>query len=453
MVTHEFKDTTGGFLGLQNFGKFRGDPFGFLLERVEEQGDVAFFRLGPMIDMYLVSNPDYIRELLVKHWETTVKWSRMANAIASVAPYVLSNLESNIWRKHRKLLTPAFHTQRIQAYLELMQRHADRMVGTWSNGQVHDMVESMTEATMGIIGEILFDIPDIEQEASELSQALDVLLEQIVIDSGALFILPKWLPTERHKREREAREHFVTYLDLLIQQRRAEGVDHGDVLSSLIDAKDAETGEMLTDDMIRGELYGLFLAGHETTSIWVTWALYALAKYPEYQILLHREIVDVIGDGDITMDTLGQLPVMNKILNETLRMFPPAWSLLFREAAADIPLGDGKVVIPKGGVIYISPYVQHHLPQYWDDPHVFDPSRFDNGWKDRIPNYAYMPFSGGPRVCLGSHMADMEAKVLLATIIKDYSVEIADPEHDFWMNAGFTLRPYPNMPLRVRRRT
>jgi len=452
MAVRDFKDTTGGFLGLGNFNKFRGDPFGFLLDLAEEQGDVAFFRLGPMIDMYLVTNPDYIRELLVKHWELTVKWKRMANAIGAVAPHILSNLEGDTWRKHRKLLTPAFHTQRIQAYLELMNRHADNMVQSWSDGQVHEMVKHMTTTTMGIIGEILFDISDIEGDAAELSRALDVLLAQIVIDSGSLMVLPKWLPIDRHKQEREARDHFYTYLNTLIQNRRAEGVDHGDVLSALIDAQDADTGETLTDDMIRDELYGLFLAGHETTSVWVTWALYALAKYPQYQIELHREVMAVVGDNDITLEMLGQLPYMHKVLNETLRKFPPAWSLLFREAADDIALGDGSVVIPKGGVIYISPYVQHHLPQYWDDPDRFDPSRFDDGWKDKLPGYVYMPFSGGPRVCLGSHMADMEAKVILATIIKNYSVEIADPDQQVWMNGMFTLRPYPNMPLRVRKR-
>jgi cytochrome P450 len=183
----------------------------------------------------------------------------------------------------------------------------------------------------------------------------------------------------------------------------------------------------------------------------VTWALYALSKQPEYQIEIHREVMAVMPDNVPTFETLDKLEFTDRVLKETLRVYPPAWSLFLRDVLEDIPLGDR--VIPKGGIIYISPYVQHHLPKYWDHPDDFAPSRFEGDWKDRIPNYVYMPFGGGPRICLGSHMAEMESRVILATIMKQFSVEVANPDDQVWMNASFTLRPYPNLPLRVRKRT
>jgi cytochrome P450 len=449
-VDTQFKDTTGGFLGLGNFNKIRSNPFRFLLDREKEQGGIAFFRLGSVVDIYLVTQPDYIREILVKHWEKTVKWRRIVTASSRVAPYNITILEGAIWKKHRKLLTPAFHTQRIKAYLALMSGHTVRMIQGWEDDQIYDMSQMITRATLGIIGEILFDIPDIEQDSAQLTQAFDVLLAQLIVEAGSLFVAPKWLPLERNKRERAARDHLVAYLDQRIQQRRAEGVDHGDVLSALLESKDADTGESLTNDEVRDELYSLFIAGHETTSLLAQWTLYMLAKHPDIQTRLHQEAVSVMGDEAITLEGLESLTFTDCVIKETLRTYPPAWSLFLRTVIEDIPLDDH--VIPKGGVLYISPYVQHHLPQYWENPDVFDPSRFEGDWKSKIPAYAYMPFGGGPRVCLGSHMAEMEAKVILATVIKDFSVELAEPDQEIYKNGAFTLRPYPNMPLRIRKR-
>jgi cytochrome P450 len=175
-----------------------------------------------------------------------------------------------------------------------------------------------------------------------------------------------------------------------------------------------------------------------------------LAKHPNIQADLYQEANRVIGDNAISLEDLDKLEVTDRVLKETLRMYPPAWSLFLRTAVEDIQLDD--TVIPKGGVIYISPYMQHHLPQYWDNPDSFEPSRFVGDWKADIPNYVYMPFGGGPRVCIGSHLAEMEAKVILATIVKAFSIELSDPEQKVYKEGSFTLRPYPNLPLRVCRR-
>ncbi|MBW4436339.1 MAG: cytochrome P450 [Pleurocapsa minor GSE-CHR-MK-17-07R] len=433
-------NTTGGFLGLANLAKLRANPFAFLMGLAESQGGVAYFKFGPFVDLYLVTEPEYIREVLVKDWTKTIKWERLTQASNRVAKFNIVFLEGEIWRSQRHLLTPAFHTKRVQDYLNLMGNHTLRFTQRWESGQVYDIRQEMTRLTMGIIGEILFGYQDIHREAAPLSRAIDILLGQFVLDAGSLFVLPKWLPLERSKRERQAKETLVTYLRDVIQCRRTEDLDHGDVLSALILAKDAETGESLTDEQIGDELYSLFVAGHETTALWVCWALYLLAKHPETQTQLHDEISNSSGD----------IPLLDRVLKETLRMYPPAWSLFMRRVVEDIHVG--RHTIPKGSVIYISPYIQHHLAQFWNAPDSFDPSRFEGDWRAKYPPYVYMPFGGGPRVCLGAYLAEMEAKIILQIILTHYEVLLVDPGQSVLMDGGFTLRPYPGLDLRVRER-
>lgn len=407
----------------------------------ESQGGIAYFKFGPIANFYLVTDLEYIRQILVKQWTKTIKWERLTKASNRVAEFNLVFLEGEVWRSQRKLLTPAFHTERVQDYLNLMKTHTVKLTHRWEADQVYDIKHEMTGLTMGIIGEILFGIQDIEREAAPLSQAIDTLLSQFVMDAGSLIVMPKWLPSARNKHERQAKQTIVSYLHDVIQSRRTENIDHGDVLSALLFAKDAETGASLTGEQIGDELYSLFVAGHETTALWVSWALYLLAKHPETQTQLHHEIISSSGD----------MPLLDRVLKETLRMYPPAWSLFMRRVVEDIQLATH--TIPKGGVIYISPYIQHHLPQFWENPDKFDPSRFEGDWKAKYPAYTYMPFGGGPRVCIGSYLAEIEAKVILQIILTHYEVLLVDPGQSVQMDGGFTLRPYPGLNLRVQERT
>ncbi|MCB9455138.1 MAG: cytochrome P450 [Anaerolineaceae bacterium] len=406
----------------------------------ESQGGIAYFKFGPIADLYLVTEPEYIREILVKQWMKTIKWERLTQASNRVTKFNIVFLEGEIWRSQRKLLTPAFHTERVQGYINMMKAHTTKLMQRWKTNHVYDIRQEMTALTMGIIGEILFGIQDIEREATPLSQAVDTLLSQFIMDAASLIVLPKWLPLERNKRERLAKETLISYLQDIIKIRRISETDHGDELSALLFATDAETGETLTDKQIGDELYSLFVAGHETTALWVSWALYMLAKQPEVQTQLHREIISSSGDKSL----------LDRVLKETLRMYPPAWSLFMRRVVEEIQLGTH--IIPKGGVIYISPYIQRHLPQFWNNPDKFEPSRFEGDWKEKYPPYTYMPFGGGARVCLGANLAELEAKVILQIILTYYQVVLLDQNQSVQMDGGFTLRPYPGLDLRVRER-
>lgn len=447
----QFRDSSGGFLGLGNLSRFTSNPFPFLLEQAAVQGGIARFRLGTLGRFYLVTDPEYIREILVKQWGKTVKWERLSRASGRVAAFNIVFLEGDVWKSQRKLLTPAFHTERVQDYLNLMHRHTLQMLDDWQSGGIYDIKQMMTAVTMGIISEILFDIQDIQRDVAAFGEAIDVLITQFVAEVSSLVVLPQWLPLKRHQQGKAAREFIISYLTELTRQRRKENTDHGDVLSALLLARDAQTGESLTDEQIRDELYSLFVAGHETTSLWLSWTLYMLAKHPDVQQRLAEEIASSAGDAAPSVKHLNETSLLDRVLKETLRMYPPAWSLFMRRVVEDIQL-NGQV-IPKGGIVYISPWVQHHLPQYWEEPDAFNPERFAGDWKTERPAYSFMPFGGGARVCLGAYLAEVEAKVILQTIIRHYAVSLTETQQEVFMDGGFTLRPYPGLQLRVQRRT
>lgn len=332
-----------------------------------------------------------------------------------------------------------------------MRKHTLKMIEEWETRADYDIRQMMARLTMGIIGEILFGSQDFQRETSLLSGAIDILLSQFVTDAAGLFVLPKWIPSKSHRQTHKAKEVVIKFLTEMIRQRRSEAIDHGDVLTALLFTRDEQTGEGLTDEQVGDELYSLFVAGHETTALWISWALYLLARHPDIQAQLSDEIDSIEDEVGLSMKNLGETTLLHRVLQETLRMYPPAWSLFMRRVVEDIQLDTN--VIPKGGIIYISPYVQHHLPQYWVNADTFDPSRFEGDWKSERPTYAFMPFGGGPRVCLGSYLAEIETKVILQTIIKNYSISFMEPEQQVFMNGGFTLRPYPRLHLRVQRRT
>lgn len=439
-----------GIFGFKNVVEFQKDPIQFLTRLSEDYGDIVHFKFGPQYDVYLLVHPEYVRELLVKRWQDTIKWEKMAAPTRKVAPSALPIIEGDEWKIHRKLVAPAFHTQRIKEYAELMVRHTTELINGWEDGGVYKMHEQMVTVTMGIIGEILFDIEDIEEDAPKLTEALRVLLDMFMLESTAPMPVPDWVPTPRNLRENEAGRIMQDYLMNIIQERRESGEDCGDVLSALLFAVDEEGGGKLSNEEVRDELYGLFVAGHDTTTIMLMWALYVLATNPDLQEQLYQEVNSVIQDKAPTLEELDTMTLTDRILQETMRMYPSAWSMFLRTAINDVQIGDH--TIPKGGAIWVSPYVLHHDKRWWDNPDQFDPARFEGEWRKKVPNYAFMPFGGGPRVCVGSHLAEMEAEVILATIVKNFVVELEDPNQHPKVVPHFTLHSHNGVPLRVRKR-
>jgi len=452
MTTHpNIPGPKTGIFGIGNALDFQKDPLGFLMHAVHEfPEDIVHWKFGPLYDTYLLVHPDYIHELLVKQWRSTIKWQRFTNIVGKTGPKNLVIVEGDEWKQFRKMSTPAFHTQRIKHYIDLMVEHTERLISTWEDGETYEMIEQMTEVTMGIIGEILFDIPDIEEDAAELAEALMVILDMFMLEVTAIMPVPDWVPTPRNLKENRAMKYVDDYLMNIISERRASGEDRGDVLSALLQVVDEDDGSGFSDREVRDILLGLFTAGHETTMKWLAWTMYLLAKHPAIQEQLYEEVSDVMAGDTPDLDDLDTMTLTDRVLQESLRLYPPAWSLFMREATEDMQLGGH--TFPKGSIFYISPWVVHHDPRWWNNPQTFDPSRFEGDWKKEHPSYSYLPFGGGPRVCIGGHLADMEAEVILATIVKNFKIELSEPNQVVEPEARFTIHPEGGMHLKVVKR-
>jgi cytochrome P450 len=218
----------------------------------------------------------------------------------------------------------------------------------------------------------------------------------------------------------------------------------------LLHAVDEDDGATFNDEEIRDQLLGLFVAGHETTAVLLTWTLYLLAKHPEIQEKLYQHVCSQM-QGDVpSLEDLEAMTYTDAVLNESMRLYPPAWSLFVRQVVE--PLQVGEYTLDVGKLVYISPWVMHHDKRWWQNPEQFDPSRFEGDWKAQRPNFAYMPFGGGSRVCVGSHLAEMEVEVILATMVKHFIFELSEPNQIAKPDAKFTVHPEGGMKLKVRSR-
>lgn len=441
-----------GILGIPIALEFQKDPLNFLTKTVHDhQEDIIHWKFGPQYNVYLITHPDYVHELLVKQWRKIRKWERMANVFAKTAgPKNLLIAEGDEWKKIRKMTAPAFHTQRIRKYIEIMERHTKELIAHWEDNSVIDLDAKMTEVSMGVIGEILFDISDIEKDATDLSNALKVMMDMLMFETTSLMPVPDWVPTPRNLKENEAMRFSREYIMNIIRDRRKSGDDTGDVLSALLHVVDEEDGDTFTDSEVHDQLQILFGAGYETTSTLLTWAMYLLSKHPNIQEELYQEVSSVVKSDTPTLEDLAAMTYTDRVLQETMRIYPPAWNLVLREVTEDLILGED--VFPSGALFFVSPWVLHHDPRYWDNPEIFDPKRFEGNWKDTIPNHSYMPFGAGPRVCIGSHLAEMEAEVILATLIKNFRFSLERDMERVEIKTTVSIRPVGGMKLRIHKR-
>jgi cytochrome P450 len=439
------------FDSVRNMMQFRKNPIAFMLDVATQHDDIAHVPFAAAKEgIYLILNPDYVHELLVKQPHKMVKWSRLRNAAGKVlGSHAMALLEGEPWRLNRRLSSPAFHIQRIENYIQMIARHTHEMLDTWDAGKVVDMDDAMVEVTTGIIGEILFDAKDFANSALELHDAFETLRYMLVIETTSPIPIPDWIPLPRKRREKAAIKVTDNTIKSLVQQRRASGEDRGDILSSLLQTVDEDNGVGMTDTEIRDSLMGLFIAGHETTAVLLTWLLYTLAKYPDIQEQVYQEVLSEWQADDVTYESLNNLQFMGQVIDETLRLYPSAWSLFMRETIEPIDLGTQ--IIPQGAVVLISPWILHRQANLWDNPHKFDPSRFDPD-KASHHQYAYLPFGGGQRICVGNHLALMEVKVIIGAIIQEYEFELADPNKTDDIIPRFTVHPEGGMPIRLKKR-
>jgi cytochrome P450 len=409
-----------------------------------EYGDFVRTRLP--LQLYFVADPACIEEILVKKAEVFRK-DRTSRLLSRVVGNGLLVNEGDSWRRQRRLLQPAFHHRQLQSYAAVMVGAIERAAAAWQPGQVRNVHEDMMAVTLNIVAEALFG-SDVSADAGHMGRIISDLMEEFgrILGLAARFQPPAWVPTTANRRLRASARKVDRVILGIIEARRQSQSDAGqdDLLSLLIRARD-EDGSTMTAAQVRDEAVTLFLAGHETTALALTYSLYLLATHPECQARLADELHRVLGGRTPGLADLESLKYTDAVVLEAMRLYPPAW-VMARQALTEVEIGPYR--FPKGAEFVISPWVLHRDPKNFDDPEAFKPERWDGDLAHRLPRFAYFPFGGGPRVCIGNRFAMMEAKLVLAVAIQRFRFE-ATPETVLALLPSVTLRPRQGVRLRL----
>ena len=415
-----------------SLGPLNNNPLEYFAKIAREYGDVAGLRVLNFRTIFL-NHPDLIEEVLVTNARKYSK-GRVLRANRHVFGEGLLTSEGDFWLRQRRLAQPAFHRTRIASYAATMVEYTQRMLHDWRGGQERDVHQEMMRLTLQIVGKTLFDA-DVERDAQEVGKSLELLLE-IGANFRRTIFVPHWLPTATNLRVKKEIAQIDKILYRIIGERRASGRDAGDLLSMLLHAQD-EDGSRMADRQLRDEAITLFLAGHETTASTLSWTWWLLAQNPAVEAKLHAELDAVLGDRAPSLDDLPKLAYTGHIVTESLRLYPPAWGMA-RLAVEDHEIAG--YAVRKGMGVAMAQWVVHRDPRWYDAPEEFRPERWEDDLLKRLPRFAYFPFGGGPRQCIGNVFALMEAVLVLATIARKFRLRLA-ANHPVVPLASITLRP------------
>ena len=417
----------------------------FLDRCARAYGDIFHFRSLHLHLCYLI-RPEYIESVLVTQQHNFIK-SKDYRAMRRIFGDGLLTSEGEAWRRQRRLAQLAFHRERIAAYSRLMVASTERMLDRWRDGQTLDVHQEMMRLTLDIVAKALFDA-DVEGDARDVGRALNVAMAQFLSRVSTGFLIPEFLPTPGNLRFAKAMRRLDQIVYGIIRERRAipdSGRDSGrdpgrrdpgDLLSMLLEARD-EDGRQMTDRQLRDEAMTLFLAGHETTANALSWTWYLLAQHPEVENKLATELGQVLGGRAPALDDLGRLTYCEKVIKESLRLYPPAWGI-GRQALDEFEIGGYR--LPRGTNVFMVQWITHRDSRWFEQPERFDPDRWAEEFERCLPRFAYFPFGGGPRTCIGASFAMMEATLLLAVIAPRFKLALA-PGHPVEIFPSITLRP------------
>jgi cytochrome P450 len=420
------------------------DRIGFFSELAHNYGDVVAFRVGGQ-QMVLLVHPDDIRDVLVTQQKNFTKGRALERAKLLVGNGLLTS-EGEYHMRQRRLVQPAFHRARVNAYADAMAQAAGEFRDQWRNGASIDANADMMRLTLNVVARTLFGAR-LEHSATDIGRALTDAFEAFDFGYSPLTAITDRIPTPRRRRFQAARAYLDGIVYKIINDRREDGTDHGDLLSMLLAAHDVEgDGTGMTDEQLRDELLTLFIAGHETTANALTWTWLLLARNPAVAKTLHCEVDTVLGDALPTADLVPSLTYTRAVIAESMRLYPPAY-ILGRRSIAPHQVGDAE--FPKGTIFLCSQYLTHRDARWWPNPEQFRPERWLETDAER-PKFAYFPFGAGSRICVGEQFAWMEAILLLATLSRRWSIKVDGP--DPALEPIITLRPKGGLPAKVVRR-
>jgi cytochrome P450 len=393
---------------------------------------------GRRIPLYIVYHPDGVQRVLSAGGTGSGTYTKGSPFYQEIAAWVGNGLltsEGDTWKQQRRTLAPLFTPRRMSGYVSAMTEEADRIAARWRTAETVDLHAEMTEYTLRVVARVLF--------GASVDDAIPVIrgnfpwLADFIRDRGMSPVrLPRSWPTPRSRRATRAQQDLWEVVDSIIEQRRAAAETGTDMVSLLLAARDPETGDRLSDQEVREQVLIFLLAGHETTSIALTFTLFLLGHHPQIQKRVQDEIDQMTGDIDVN-----QFPYMTMVIKEAMRLYPPAFAI-----GRFTPTGDvvGGYEVPANSIVVVSPWATHRHPEFWPEPDLFDPDRFEPAAVAGHHRYAYFPFAGGPRACIGNHFAMTEAVVAAAVLLRAVSVQTSpDPVP---LTASITLRPARPVP-------
>lgn len=416
------------------------DMMGYL-EHLASFGDIV--QIG-FLPAYFVNHPDYVQQVLVTQASKFHKPNNVKRALKGLVDDNLFSADDAVWRTLRKAIQPGFHMQRIGSYLDTMVDYTQRTVARWEDQQRVDMIADLMDLTLATTNKALFNMDLGEDEETKvIGDAVLQFLDHFTDRLTAPMPTPFWIPTpanQEMKRLVEVAEDLVTPI---IEAHRASGEDKGDLISMLLQAQANDDTGILTDEQIVKEVHNLAAAGYEVTTFSMAFMLYLVATHPEVEAKLLAELDNVLGDKPLTMETLSQLSYNEQVVKEALRLLPVT-TVVSRQAVEAVEFNGYS--IPKGAQVLVSPWTLHRRDDIYPQPEQFDPERFSAENEDAIPKHGYIPFSTGPRICIGNAFATLQMRAMLATIYQHYRLRV--PE-DYQMEYlwRFNMRPQNGLPM------
>jgi cytochrome P450 len=429
--------------------QLRSDPIRAFLDAADRYGDLVYLKAGPYHG-YLLSDPADIKHVLqdnARNYHKSPLYERLREAVGDG----LLTSEDPLWLRQRRLAQPAFHRERLAAMADTMVACIDQSLERWdgaaSRGETLDLVAEMMSLTQSIIVRTMFST-DLGAAAEVVNRTWPVINQRIGETFWATKLETK-LPLPANRRFRRALRELESVVYRIIEERRQAGRDEPDLLSMFLSARDEETGEAMTNRQLRDEVMTMLLAGHETTSLALSWTYYLLSQHPDVEQRVAAEVDRVIGDRRPTFPDVERLTYTRRVLDESLRLYPPAWGF------SRVALGDDEIggyPVRKGALVFVIPFVIHRRPKLWPEPDRFEPERFAPDREAARPRFAYIPFGGGPRGCIGNQFAIVEAQLIVAAVAQRYRIDLM-PDQTIRPDPLITLRPKPGIRAKLTNRT
>lgn len=429
-----------------NMRDLRRDSLSTIAQGFETYGEIVRFRIGQRA-LHMLAHPELAQEVLVERGNDFVKMPKNQGLGLLLGNGLVTNNDHDSWLTQRRMIQPMFHRQRLAAMGDKMVAAGERMLERWQTrpaGEVVNIAEEMMQVTLDIITQTMFSA-DVLSAAGTVGPAVGLTTHFVSQRGVSPIQLPLSWPTRRNRAFRQATQTLDQIVYQIIDQRRAEGVAHGDLLDMLLEARDADNGESMSNQQLRDEVLTIFAAGHETTANALSWAWYALAQQPEILARLQAELDSVLAGRTPTIADLPHLPYTQQVFNEVLRVHPSVPSVP-RLVAHDTLLRG--YALPAKSLVLISIYNIHRHPEFWPEPKRFNPDRWAGDDHKRQHRLAFMPFGAGPRMCIGNNLALMEGQLLLAMIAQYAELRLV-PDQQVTPEVAITLRPKGGLKMTI----